>query len=228
MDAVAAPTRPVEVRARQRRWLPPVMLAVALATGVFVGWGLAANDESETPADRSAEAGFLRDMVTHHAQAVEMALIVRDRTENPTVGFLATDIALTQQSQIGTMLGWLDLWDLPPTGRDPAMTWMGHPTTGRMPGMAAPEEIAALSTLPAGEADARFLRLMIVHHRAGVEMAQAALDRIEGAEVARFARSVVSAQAGEIETMEAMLRAGGQDLAPPAASPTSHPDHAGG
>jgi uncharacterized protein (DUF305 family) len=46
-------------------------------------------------------------MMVHHAQAVEMAEIVRDRTENPQTRTLATDIALTQQAQIGQMQGWL-------------------------------------------------------------------------------------------------------------------------
>src|SRR3712207_8456321 len=47
-------------------------------------------------------------------------------------------------SQIGQMQGWLAVWGLPMTGAEPAMSWMGHPTTGRMPGMASPEEIEAL------------------------------------------------------------------------------------
>ncbi|MDP9479986.1 MAG: DUF305 domain-containing protein, partial [Actinomycetota bacterium] len=33
---------------------------------------------SRPPADDSAEAGFARDMMVHHAQAVEMAEILRD------------------------------------------------------------------------------------------------------------------------------------------------------
>ena len=57
--------------------------------------------------------GFARDMMVHHAQAVEMAEIVRDKTENENVRILATDIALTQQAQIGQMQGWLAVWELP-------------------------------------------------------------------------------------------------------------------
>jgi hypothetical protein len=59
------------------------------------------------PGDGSAEAGFARAMMVHHAQAVGMAEIVRDKTENEDVRILATDIALTQQAQIGQMQGWL-------------------------------------------------------------------------------------------------------------------------
>src|SRR5688572_23851655 len=76
------------------------------------------------PGGDSAEAGFLRDMSDHHAQGVEMALILYDRTADESLLTLTTDIAMTQQGQIGTMQGWLDIWDLSPTGDDPTMAWM--------------------------------------------------------------------------------------------------------
>ena len=73
-----------------------------------------------------------------------MAEIVRDKTESEEIRILATDIALTQQAQIGMMLGWLDVWGLDATSTEPVMAWMGHPTEGRMPGMASPEEVNRL------------------------------------------------------------------------------------
>ena len=62
---------------------------------------------SRPPGDDSAEAGFARDMMVHHAQAVQMAEIVRDKTQSDDIRLLASDIALTQQAQIGIMQGWL-------------------------------------------------------------------------------------------------------------------------
>jgi uncharacterized protein (DUF305 family) len=103
---------------------------------------------SVPPGDDSAEAGFARDMIVHHGQAVQMAEIVRDRTESGAVRLLASDISLTQQGQIGIMQGWLGVWGLPITGSEPAMAWMGHPTDGPMPGMATPDEIDRLGKLP--------------------------------------------------------------------------------
>jgi uncharacterized protein (DUF305 family) len=92
----------------------------------------------EAPTEDSAEAGFARDMMVHHAQAVQMAEIVRDKTESEEIRTMAADIALTQQAQIGQMQGWLAVWGLPATGREPAMTWMGHPTEGRCRGWRLP------------------------------------------------------------------------------------------
>ena len=157
------------------------------------------------PGEDSAEAGFARDMSVHHAQAVEMAEIVRDRTESEEIRILATDIALTQQAQIGMMQGWLDVWGLPATSMEPAMTWMGHPTEGRMPGMASPEEVDSLRDLPPEEADELFLRLLIEHHRAAIPMAQAVLDETDQPAVEELAGAIASSQRAEIETMQGML-----------------------
>lgn len=189
-----------------------VLLAVAsLALFLF----------SRPPGNSSAEAGFARDMSVHHAQAVEMAEIVRDRTEDEQIRILAADMALTQQAQIGRMQGWLDVWGLPATGTEPPMAWMGHPTEGRMPGMATPEEINELRNMPVPEMDRQFLRLMIPHHQAAIPMAQAALESSDRPEVEQLAEAIVASQESEIENMQEMLRERG--AAP--VTDTSHEHH---
>ena len=158
------------------------------------------------PSDSSPEAGFARDMMVHHAQAVEMAEIVRDKTDSEEIRTLAADIALTQQAQIGQMQGWLQVWDLPPTGTEPAMSWMGEPHEGRMPGMASPKEINGLQQAPPEEAEALFLQLMVPHHEAAVPMAQAVLEETDRKEVERLAGSIVASQQAEIELMRGLLQ----------------------
>lgn len=165
-----------------------------------------------TPGENSAEAGFLRDMKVHHTQAVIMADTIRFRTEDDQIMAMATDIAFAQMSQIGTMSGFLQLWDLDPTGEEPAMAWMGHPTTGLMPGMATDEELDQLSTLPVAEAEVLFLQLMNRHHYAGVEMAQALLDRSDQEDVVQMAEGMVRVQTADIEVMNIHLTERGEDL----------------
>ena len=63
-------------------------------------------------------------MSVHHAQAVAMAEAIRDRTKDPDLKLLATNIALGQQNQIGRMTGWLDEWHLNVTSTRPAMAWV--------------------------------------------------------------------------------------------------------
>ena len=177
-----------------------VLLLGAFAAGILVS-GL-------PPDDSSAEAGFARDMGVHHAQAVDMAEIVRDRTSDPEVRYLAVDIALGQQAQIGQMQGWLAVWGLPATGSQPAMAWMGHmmPVASLMPGMATVDELALLRDAPPDKVDAMFLQLMIRHHRGGVDMAEAVLTRTRRPEVQRLAQAIVTGQLAEISAMNDLLR----------------------
>lgn len=179
-----------------------LLAVVAVLAG---GVALALLFASQPPANDSAEAGFARDMIVHHAQAVQMAEIVRDRTQSDSMRLIASDISLTQQGQIGIMQGWLGVWGLPITGEEPAMAWMGHPTDGLMPGMAAPDELDRLFKLPPERADVLFLRLMISHHEAAIPMAQAVLKRTEEPEVSQLANSIIASQKAEIWNMKAMV-----------------------
>ena len=187
----------------------PLVLALSAATVLLGALSLWLYVSGQPPADDSAEAGFARDMSVHHAQAVEMAEIVRDKTQSDEIRVLASDVALTQQAQIGQMQGWLSAWRLPATGTEPAMAWMGMPTEGRMPGMASPEEIGRLNDSPPAEADRLFLRLMIPHHRAALGMTEAVLEETDRPEVGELARAISASQKAEISAMEDMLRARG-------------------
>lgn len=191
-----------------------LLLILAAALGFWLGVR-----QGGGPGSDSAEAGFARDMITHHAQAVEMALLVRERSQDEELRQVALDIVLTQQAQIGQMQGWLNTWRYPLANAGPAMAWMdaGHssgmahsdPVSGLMPGMATPEQMNALRGLAGVEADVLFLQLMITHHVSGVEMAQAALERAQRSEVKTLAQAMVNAQTYEIEVMQAMLAAKG-------------------
>ena len=189
---------------RQRSWLPLILGLAALALAIMA---VTAMESGRPPGDTSLEAGFARDMMVHHDQAVTMAMLIRDRTDDPVLRSMATDMVLTQQNQIGQMFGWLNVWGLPATGSQPAMAWMGHPTTGLMPGMATPQQIADLASLSGTEADIAFLNLMIPHHQAAIPMAQYALDNSDVPAVRDLARQILAAQEIEIANMQTMLDA---------------------
>lgn len=185
-----------------------LLAATALGIGIGAVATRSADDPSTTPANNSAEAGFVRDMSTHHAQAVSMADAIRSRTQDPLLAALATDIVLTQQSQIGRFSGWLDQWGLPITSLDAPMSWAQEHTAmdmEAMPGMATNDEIRQLDSLPLDQAEVLFLNLMIRHHRGGVEMAEAVLTMTGRDEVRRLASSIVTSQQSEIDAMQSML-----------------------
>lgn len=205
-----------------------VLAMAALFTAGLLGYGLAGRNAH--PGETSPEAGFARDMQTHHGQAVQMALTIRDKTTDPTLRTVAYDIITSQQQQSGQMFGWLTLWDLPQTGSEPAMAWMssaGHEMNGMgptgtsatsgtnstsptgsasMPGMASPADLKRLDAASGVTAERLFLQLMIAHHRGGVQMSQAVLERTNRPEVVALAQAIKSAQAAEIEQMEALLQ----------------------
>ena len=182
----------------------------ALAVGGLVTFLVMRAVDQTSVLDTGADAGFARDMQTHHHQAVEMAFLVRDRSEDPEVRTLAFDIITSQQQQAGQMYGWLVQWDLPQTGPRQPMAWVGgdhggHGADGPMPGMATDEQLDELRSAQGVEAERIFLQLMIDHHRGGVEMARAALADARTDEVLTLAGAIERAQATEIELMESML-----------------------
>lgn len=181
-----------------------VSLAIALVI-MFLRWP--DGDGFAAPADDSAAAGFARDMQEHHAQAVEMSMIVRDRTDDESVRRIAYDIALGQQYQIGAMGELLRVWGLSQTGSGPSMAWMGHAGHGGMPmpGMASEASLERLRKASGVEAELEYLRLMTIHHRGGVEMAEAALARTDVPAVRDLAEKMLNAQKAEIETMNTMI-----------------------
>ena len=190
-----------DVTSRLLPWLIPIILAIAVGSVVTA---LIMRDGGG-PGDRSADAGFARDMSTHHAQAVQMAGIVYQRTEDPEIRYLAYDILTSQQAQIGMMSAWLDMWGLSPTSLERPMTWMGHAMDGPMPGMATAEQVRALETLPPAEMDREFLRLMIEHHKGGVDMANAGVELGSEEQVRSLAKAIADSQQNEIRSMQQML-----------------------
>jgi uncharacterized protein (DUF305 family) len=203
-------------------------LTIVMATGC-----------SRTPGDDSAEAGFARDMATHHGQAVEMGFMVRDSTRDEPLRALAADIIVTQSTQRGIFMAWLQAWGLPQASPGPRMAWMrgiahmpamtpSDPMTRSMPshsapaatgtplmaGMASDQELDALRHATGHDAEVLFLQLMTRHHEGGILMARALLEQSHRDDVVSLVRGIESGQAGEITTMTAMLRDRGAEPLP--------------
>lgn len=194
--------------------------AVVAVAVFFAGWWVG---RPSYPDDRSIDAGFARDMQTHHGQAVDMSLIVRSAGIKSNVVTLAYDIATTQENQRGEMGGWLNTWGLSQARAEPSMAWMKrsghHPDgapmvlpDGRMVGMASDAQMNRLRSLRGKKAEVLYLQLMIPHHRAGVDMAQACVSACSEPQVVRLAQSMVNGQRSEINLMVRMLRERGASV----------------
>jgi uncharacterized protein (DUF305 family) len=204
-----------------RRILVAVIAVALLVVAGAAGWLIRGGGSASValPGTNSVDAGFARDMATHHVQAVTMAGYERDNTTNPQLRILATDIETEQNFQVGEMQGWLDSWGLPRYSPN-EMAWMG-PGMGLgpdalMPGMASPAQMHKLVTSHGKALDVLFLQLMIRHHQGGVNMAEYAAKHAGESYVRTVAQSMVTNQSAEIIQMEHYLRQlGGQPLPAP-------------
>ncbi|MEU5938801.1 DUF305 domain-containing protein [Micromonospora sp. NPDC047548] len=190
-------------------------VAAAVVVGLLLGYAGGLLTPSLTrPGDTSAEAGFARDMTTHHAQAVEMGLIAFQEGTDLEVRQIGGDIATGQQGEIGTMQTWLRSWGLDPTGSQPAMAWMpdGRDSVqnGLMPGMATPQEMAQLRAAQGHDLDVLFLRMMIKHHLGGIHMIQGILDHGGDDDVRMVAQTMKNTQQTDLVNLQnALKRLGG-------------------
>lgn len=191
------------------RWAWPALGLILLAAfgALVVLWWT-----GRPPAEDDPAVAFARDMMAHHRQAVEMAILIRDRSQDAELRQMLLDVILTQQAQIGQMQGWLTVWGLPLNGARPPMS--DHSSHGAdMPpnmGMASDADVESLRTLSLAEAEIKFLRLMILHHQGGVYMSQAILEKTDRPEVVLLAESIILSQEKEISYMQGLLQARGQ------------------
>jgi uncharacterized protein (DUF305 family) len=206
--AEAAASEDVPAAGRRRSW---ILVIASLLVGPLLGLGIGlAAPHLRTPGDDSVEAGFLRDMAVHHAQAVEMSMIVHQKAPDPDIVYLASDIALTQHGQIGYMQAWLRDWNLSPTSTRPPMQWMpdsaGSVVNGLMPGMATPEQLAALRKATGKDLEIQYLTLMRQHHLGGIHMAQEAEKLSKNKDVTWLAGTMVASQQSEITLIDDLLK----------------------
>ncbi|GII20836.1 DUF305 domain-containing protein [Planosporangium mesophilum] len=163
-----------------------------------------------SPGDNSPEAGFVRDMSLHHAQAVEMGMLAYQKATDPEVRKEGYDIALTQENQRGMMKAWLDKWHVSRTSINPPMSWMPGGSAmmsqdGRMPGMASDEELTKLNTATGKDFDILFCQLMTRHHLGGIHMADEILKQSDNPDILMLVQSMKSGQQNEINIFNSIL-----------------------
>lgn len=159
---------------------------------------------------------FMRGMIMHHAQAVEMTALIASRTENKEIRLLGARISQSQTDEINFMKRWLvargettptgshmhDMEDMPD---DPDADGMsGH----RMPGMLTDAQMEELRNAKGAEFDRLFLKGMIQHHEGALVMVKELFDAAgagQDAELFNFATDVDSGQRGEIRIMQTLL-----------------------
>jgi uncharacterized protein (DUF305 family) len=183
--------------------------ALAAVFLLAIGFGAGLLTRPGTPGDDSADAGFARDMSTHHAQAVEMGMIAFQKASLPEVRTLGGDIALTQKGQIGVMSTWLKDWGLDVNTTRAPMSWMPNGqaelVNNLMPGMATREEVAKLNSATGKQVDILFCQYMLRHHLGGIHMVDDVLAQHPRPEVAELAKTMKQNQTAEVSVLRTLL-----------------------
>ena len=143
-------------------------------------------------------------MIPHHQQAVDLSALVPDRSTNPEVTKLASDIAAAQGPEIETMKVFLVQWNENPDTN----TGSGHGGHGAMQGMVDEATMARLESLKGAEFDTLWLQSMIGHHQGAIEMAKAEVANGENVDAKGLANDIITTQQAEIGQMKQMLGGG--------------------
>lgn len=154
----------------------------------------------------ASDVAFMQHMIVHHQQAVEMAVLVKDRTNTADLLSIAGRIESSQADEIAFMKAWLSERGEPV--EDPMMKGHGEHMHHMMKGMATPDQMKALAAAKGVEFDRQFLTLMIAHHEGAVDMVEKLLDEDGTAAdpvLYQFVGDIDSEQTTEIKRMDKLL-----------------------
>jgi len=208
----------------------PVAVPLAVVAALLL---VAAPAAAQRPTD--ADLRFVRDMIPHHQQALDMTALVRARTESRALRLLAERIETAQRDEIAWMRAWLADHDPEAAGAHDAHAshGSGHEMSGHemhgaahgshgsghamdhadmdhamMPGMLTPREMARLAAASGSLFEGLFLEGMIRHHEGAVGMVRdlfASPGAAQLPDLFRFASDVEADQAAEIARMRLLL-----------------------
>jgi len=157
------------------------------------------------PGHTPADVAFMRGMIGHHAQALEMAALLQTRTDSDRMRKLAQRIAVSQADEILMMREWLE-----DRGVEAPTEHAHHGNDGAlMPGMLTAEEMDRLAAAKGPVFDRLFLEAMIRHHQGALVMVRelfAAPGAGQDADIFAFASDVDADQRMEIGRMVGMLK----------------------
>lgn len=168
-----------------------------------------AGDGTQAQAHNDADVMFAQGMIPHHQQAIDMSdMLLAKQGIDPGVVSLANQIKAAQAPEIEQMQGWLTDWGVAtttaPGGGMPSMP--GHDMGGMgAEGMMSEQDMAALRDAQGVEASRLFLTQMIEHHKGAITMAQTEVDTGQFAPAVEMAKSIITSQQKEIDTMQQML-----------------------
>jgi len=182
-----------------------ILRAAALAVVALLAAVPAAAQAKVTPVDRA----FVREMIPHHAMAVDMAEMAEMQAVHARLKTLAASIVEDQNAEIRQLKAIakrLKVKPLPSGHEEHEAMMRDAETLGlAMEEMGMDMEMDELDG--AKPFDRRFIDMMITHHQGAIGMARAELAKGTSAQLREIARGIVSAQKREITQMNSWRKA---------------------
>jgi uncharacterized protein (DUF305 family) len=147
-----------------------------------------------------ADVTFASQMIPHHQQAVQMAMMGARKATAAELTKLSTAIKTAQDAEIKTLSAWLTGWGKPV----PAVDHHDH-STDAMPGMMTEDEMSDLGNANGSMFDRLWARMMVEHHRGAVVMAKAEQSTGKNPAAIALAKKIEADQTREIATLQRLL-----------------------
>jgi len=165
-----------------------------------------ASASSSTAAQfNDADVMFVKGMLPHHQQAVEMSDTLLKKTGiSAETRALAEQINAAQQPEIDVMKGWLTAWG---ENADSGMGMgMGHGGGGMGGGgMATDAEMKKFERSDGAKVEQMYLEMMTAHHQGAITMAKTEIADGQNPEAVQLANVITTTQQAEIDTMKQLL-----------------------
>lgn len=165
---------------------------LVLGLVLLAGFVFLQNDSERTESGEfnGNDVMFMNMMIVHHNQAIEMAELSENRTDNEKILGLSNNISEAQTRENKQMTEWMQELGYNPGNHHP------------MAGMASQEEMEQLRNSNSSEYNQLFAELMIEHHEGGIAMAQNFYNSGENSELREMQGRMIDAQENEIEKMQ--------------------------
>lgn len=144
------------------------------------------------PEQAQFEISFMKDMIDHHAAAVEMAELCIKRAVHDELRSMCEQMKKDQTREIERMRSWLREWydiNYRPHIEGEARQMIRH---------LADDHRGA-------KFEIHFMHMMIMHHSMAIEMAQTCLTQAYHERLLSLCETIIATQTAEIEQMQAWL-----------------------
>lgn len=146
-------------------------------------------------APTAADVDYIRAMIAHHEQAVELAGLAPARVGDAELAAIAERIVLVQSAEATQLRTWLERRN----SRD--LEGDAHEHPAGMTGEISRSTLDRAAELEGAAFDRLFVDAMVPHHRGAIGMSEARLTETGDPAVARWARAIATAQSLEIDRL---------------------------